>query len=73
MIVYATRYALTRGIEKLDIPDSAFGVSYLGYHGSVYPRSSVFQDLNEAIKRAEEMREKKIARLRDLQIMVVDG
>ena len=72
MIVYSTKYALTRGIEKLEIADDAFGDRYLFHRGNVYPRSSIFQDLNEAIKHAEEMRDKKIARLRDIQIMVVD-
>lgn len=73
MIVYATQYALTRGIEKLEIKRALFaGSRYIYCCGSSYRKSHLFESLADAMAHAEEMREKKIAKLRDLEIKVIE-
>lgn len=73
MIVYATKYAMTRGIERLEINPAHINHRYIYYGGRTYPNSSIFTDSEEAMAHAEDMREKKIAKLRALKITVVDG
>lgn len=74
MIVYSTQYALTRGIEKLEIDTAAIVVSrYVYCNGSSYRKSHLFESPADAMAHAEKMREEKIAKLRKLEIKVVEG
>lgn len=62
--VYVTKWALTKGILKVEATFSAAGSAFWGAHGSAYGEGRGWHRTeDEAIKRAEEMRKAKIASL----------
>lgn len=61
--VYVTKYAISRGIEEIE---RDYDYSYIKYnfHTFLYIGKDAFLDKSEAIKKAEEMKKRKIASLR---------
>lgn len=64
-MVYATRYALTKGIEYIQVLETS--IPYLVQENTKYPRSFLkgdyFDCKEDAVKKAEEMRIKKLKSL----------
>lgn len=69
--VYVTKYAISLGIEEIEreiyeVRDYDYDYSYIKYnfHTFLYIGKDAFLDKSEAIKKAEEMKKRKIASLR---------
>ena len=81
MIVYTTKYALSSGIETIDVGDrDVFSDGYLILKHRYYAISHVHKDLESARVAADALRnrkigsiEKQIEKLKKLKIKVVDG
>lgn len=67
--VYVTKYAISRGIEEIEreiyeVRDYDYSYIKYNFHTFLYIGKDAFLDKSEAIKKAEEMKKRKIASLR---------
>lgn len=67
--VYVTKYAISRGIEEIEreiyeVRDYDYSYIKYNFHTFLYIGKDAFLDKSEAIKKAEEMKKRKIAYLR---------
>lgn len=66
MKIYITKYALTKGIFEVDanIRDSGIAEDRTEHYIAYYSKDSYCKDKQSAIKKADEMRKKKIVSLK---------